>query len=157
MWRANFQGTKWAMGNRSSSIGANTFTGRDLCLGTHWNSPKIGWRVCFSKKNHKLHHRTSGRTFTGHCWKGHDSGLCIELLGVKWAGFSSAISACEKNGHWQIALKILTESLSSKRSATVIGWTVFFVKSSSHCKDLHFWIWRLGYLTFAIFPFLVEP
>ena len=53
-------------------------------------------------------------------------GLCIELLGVKWAGFSSAISACEKNGHWQIALNILTESLSSKRSATVIGWTFFF-------------------------------
>jgi len=86
-----------------------------------WNSPKIGWPVfVFRKKNHKLHHRTSGRTLI--------SGPCIELLGVKWAGFSSAISACEKNGHWQIALKILTESLSSKRSATVIGWTFFFRK-----------------------------
>lgn len=118
-----------------------------------WNSPENRMTCLFfrRKKHPKLHHRTSGRTFTGPCWKGHDSGLCIELLGVKWAGFSSAISACEKNGHWQIALKILTESLSSKRSATVIGWTFFFVKSSSHCKDLHFWIWRLGYLTYMWF------
>lgn len=36
-------------------------------------------RVCFSKKKHKLHHRTSGRTFTGHCWKGHD------FRAVHWA------------------------------------------------------------------------
>ena len=126
MWRANSQGTKWAMGNRSSSIDGNTFTGRDLCLGTHRKSDDA---FVFSKKKNTLSYTTElqGEHSRGLVERDMISGLCIELLGVKWAGFSSAISACEKNGHWQIALNILTESLSSKRSATVIGW-IFFRK-----------------------------
>ena len=77
----------------------------------------------------QLHHRQDEHS-RGLVEKGHDSGLCIELgsegeAPKSVAGFSSAISACEKNGHWQIALEILTESLSSKRSASVIGWTIF--------------------------------
>ena len=116
--RANFQGTKWAMGNRSSPVGGSTFTGRDLCLGSHGN--RMTW--VFSKKHHKLHSYTTDRTNIHRALLKRDmiQGLCIELgsegeAPKSVAGFSSAISACEKNGHWQIALEILTESLSSKK------------------------------------------
>ena len=68
------------MGNRSSSIGGNTFTGRDLRLGTHRKSDDAF--VFRNKKTISYTTELQGEHSRGLVERDMISGLGTELLGV---------------------------------------------------------------------------